>query len=282
MKKPLYITVLTAFTLVCALAYANYNLLIYLFWIVEIAVLFAGEFIGIRAGRRTSFGEKYGENIGAAVSSALILAAYLFEVLIVPSEFRSTALSVMYYPIGAAAVISLVINGGNIAAKKLVTFRARHGAPPSSELTLKKFLPHLFIASGIGSLNAAQTIMFFVLGMWTPMFNGITAVIDILLRVQIANVLGIFINRLVEKRLANNILIAAAVLIPGIKHAKAVISNKPYNSFFPEELLYEKYLLLICGSIIAADIVWAVLKLRKGKTGHKTIDTVNSDLTDQL
>lgn len=39
MKTPLYITVLTAFTLVCALAYANYNLWIYLSWIVEIAVL---------------------------------------------------------------------------------------------------------------------------------------------------------------------------------------------------------------------------------------------------
>lgn len=265
MKKPLYITVLTAFTLVCALAYANYNLWIYLFWIVEIAVLFAGELIGIRVGGKTPFGEKYGENIGAAASSVLILAAYLFEVLIVPSELRSTALSVMYYPIGAAAVISLVINGGNIAAKKFITFRARHGAPPSPELTLKKFLPHLFIASGIGFINAAQTITFFALGMWTLMFNGITAVIDILLRAQIANVLGIFINRLAEKRLANNILIAAAVLIPGFKHAKAVISNKPYNPYFPEELLYEKYVLLICGLIIAADVVWAVLKLRKSK-----------------
>lgn len=266
MKNPLYITVLTAFMLVCALAYANYNLLIYLFWIVEIAVLFAGEFIGIRAGRKTPFGEKYGENIGAAVSSAVILAAYLFMVFIVPGELRAfTAASAMYYPFGMPAAISLVINGGNIAAKKLVTFRARHGAPPSSDLTLKKFLPHLFIASGIGFINAAQTITFFALGMWTPMFNGITAVIDILLRVQIANVLGIFINRLAEKRLANNILITAAVLIPGIKSAKRLILNKPYNSFFPEELLYEKYVLLVCGLIIAADIVWAVLKLRKSK-----------------
>lgn len=276
MKKPLYITVLTAFALMCELSYAlnSHLLLLFLMWIVEIAVLFAGEFIGIRAGRKTPFGEKYGENVGAAVSSVLILAAYLLEVLIVPGEFRSTALSVMYYPIGAAAVISLVINGGNIAAKKLVTFRARHGAPPSSDLTLKKFLPHLFTASGLGFLDAALTLVFFMLGeLDNIVLRLIVNAVGIALRVQVANVIGVFINRLAEKRLANNILIAAISAWGLIYKIRFIFKSDLSGAFFPElrgsEIFITKTVIVFWAAVIAADIVWAVLKLRKGKTGIK-------------
>lgn len=264
----LYITVLTAFALPCSLAYAaDLNLtLLLLTWLVDIAVILVGELIGTRAGRRSLFGEKYGANIGAGVSSLIMLAAYVFFVAIVPKERRAEAISTFYYPIGLAALSSLVINGCNIAAKKIVTFRARHGAPPVPELTLKSHLPYLFAASGTGVLNAAQEIAFFLLGVWTPLFNCVTSALDIAMRVQLANVLGIFINRLIEKRLANNILIAAAAVFHGFGYVKKVITKNPGVDIFQEEyMIHAKFVVIVWAIVIAADVVWAVLKLRKDK-----------------
>lgn len=265
--KTLYITVLTAFALPCSLAYAaDLNLLLLLLtWLVDIAVILTGELIGTRVGRRSLFGEKYGANIGAGVSSLIMLSAYVYIVSIVPEERGPEALRVFYYTTGMAALSSLVINGCNIAAKKIVTFRARHGAPPVPELTLKSHLPYLFAASGTGVLNAAQIITFFALGMWTPMFNCITSALDIAMRVQLANVIGIFINRLVEKRLANNILIAAAAIFAGLRYVKMIISNDPERYFQEEYMIHDRLVVIVCALVIAADIVWAVLKLHKGK-----------------
>lgn len=275
MKKPLYITVLTAFALVCALPNAvNLNLpLMALLWIAEITVLLVGELIGTRAGRRTAFGKKYGGNIGAAVSSAAILAAYAAEVLIVSAGLGSTALTVLsvaYYPMGAAGSVSLIINGCNIAAKKFVTFRARHGAPPSPELTLKNFLPHLFAAAGTGILESALIIVFFMLGKYDD--TAVRLVINasaLALRVQLVNVIGVFIDCLAEKRLVNNILIAAAAVWGLIYNVRFMLNTDISGVMFPglreSEILVVKITMLMWAAVIAADIVWAVFKLRKDK-----------------
>lgn len=272
MKKPLYITILTAFALVFTLPnITDLNFLfIPLIWLVDIALLFVGELVGTWVGRRSRFGEKYGANIGAGISSAVILAVYAFWVMIIPSENRANAMTVFYYPIGSAGVESLIINAGSIAAKKIITFRERHGAPPSPDLTLKKFLPRLFATAGTAVLEAAMIIVFFFIGQLENV--AVRLIIDLVstaLRIQYAAVIGAFINRLTEKRLADNILIAIRAIFSISSNVLYIVRYDMSGYFFPElresQATICKVMIGVWAAALIADIVRAVLKIRKGK-----------------
>lgn len=273
MKKPLYITILTAFALVNYLpGIVGLNIAaIILFWLADIAVLFVGELVGTLVGRRSAFGEKWGANIGAAVSSALIFASYAFVVMTVPSEARSNALDVLYYPFGAAAVRSLVINAGNIAAKKIITFHERHGAPPSEDLTLKKFLPRLFAAAGTAVVCAASILIFFIMGKYEEIaFRLIVEAFHAALYLQIAFLIGVFIDRLAGKPLAVNIMIAVMAVWCVIPRVRFVLGERSPDAYYPgdyleTEMIAGKIMIGFWAVILIADIVWAAVRIRKSK-----------------
>lgn len=272
MKKPLYITVLTAFVLAFYLPnIVDLNFLfIPLIWLVDIALLFVGELVGTRVGRRSRFGEKYGANIGASISSAVILAFYAFWVIIIPSEGRANAMTVLYYPIGAAGVRSLIINAGNIAAKKIVTFYARHGAPPSPDLTLKKFLPRLLAAAGTAVVCAASIVIFFLLAQYEEIaFRLITEALNAALHLQIAFLIGKFIERLTQKPLAVNIAIAAMTVWCVIPRVRFFLNDTMAGYFFPglmkTEMTVGMVMIVFWAVVLIADVVWAALKIRKSK-----------------
>lgn len=277
MKKPLYITILTAFTMVFYLPnIIDMNFVfIPLIWLADIAVLLVGELVGTVVGRRSAFGEKWGANIGAAVSSAVIFAVYAFGVMTVPSEARSNALDVLYYPFGTVGVRSLVMNAGNIAAKKIVTFYARHGAPPSEKLTLKKILPRLFAAAGTAVVYAASMLIFFKLGKYYEIaFLLIIYALHAALYLQIALLIGVFIDRLAGKPLAVNIAIAALAVWCVIPRVRFILGERSPGAYYPDyyletEIMVGKIMIGFWAAVIAADTVWAVVKIRKSKGKNK-------------
>lgn len=276
MKKPLYITVLTAFAMVNYLPnITDMNFVfIPLIWLADIAVLFVGELLGTRIGRRSRFGEKWGANIGAGISAAVLFAVYAFIVLIIPGDLddlREYAAGVWYYPIGAAAVRALVMNAGNIAAKKIVTFYARHGAPPSPDLTLKKFLPRLFIMAGTSVACAASVVIFFMMGKYSEIpFRLIEEALFVALYIQVAFLIGAFVNLLAEKPLAVNITIAAMAVWLVIPKVRFLSGERSPDAYYPDyylktETTVAKIMIGFWAAVLIADIVWAVVKLRKNK-----------------
>lgn len=272
MKKLPYITILTALALLFRLhAVYSYNPSLLLFWAAGLAVLLAGELIGIRVGK--DFG--YASNIGAAVSSALMLAVSVIWLILVmqvyPADYLGTMWNSIYDMIGFTALGSLLINLGSVAAKRVLIWREHHGALPHAKLTLRAFLPH-FIVTGV--LNVLLPAVFYVTFIFFPdaVLSGVISIplsaLKIAIFAETANMIGIFFNRLLEKRVINNILIAATGIVRIIVNinflSKATDhANPDYVHFSEGDIISARFFIAAWAAVIVAAGVWAVIKRRK-------------------
>lgn len=278
MKKPPYITVLTALALVFRF-HAVYHLnilLLPLTWAAALLVLLAGELIGTRIGK----GSRYAPNIGAAVSSALISAAsaiWLISVMrVYPADYLGTMWGTIYDVIGFAAVSSLLINLGSVIAKRVLVWRERHGSLPSDELSLKAFRAHFIVT---GALNLLDAAAFYFLSLvilnrgildadrYLFICNAFATAFYIAILAETANMIGIFFNRLLEKHVINNALTAivgAFRIVVGIRYLARVndFTNDPFLFASNEDILVSRLSIAVWAAVIIAMAVWAAVKLR--------------------
>lgn len=265
MKKLPYITILTALALLFRLyAVYTYKPILLLIWAAGLALLFAGELIGIRVGKDF----RYSPNIGAAVPSALILTLSIFlaviAVRVYPPDYVGTMWNSIYNIIGIIAVGSLLINLGSVAAKRILIWREHHGALPDEKLTLRAFCAH-FIVTAV--LNILLVAVYYVMLIFFPdaVFSGVLwfpfGVVNIAIAAETANMVGIFFDRLLETRIINNILIAARGTVDIIGYINSLYraslnNNVRYRSFY-------RLMIAVWAAVIIAAAVWAVIKLRR-------------------
>ncbi len=265
MKKIPYITILTAFSMLFWLgSYTYMNILfVPIIWAVTLAIVLAGELIGTRVGK----GARYASNIGAAVSAALILGVYALFCLYT-KELRPQAPTIFYDAFGVVAVRSLLINLGSAAAKLVLVWREHHGALPSDDLTLKAFLPHLIANAALGVLDAAAYLLMFLFlyeFLLTSFASMIFSALNIVILAETANMIGIFADRLLEKRFINNILIGVVGIVKLTINIRSV-AVKHNSLFYSDLLLSEWYFNIIAWAVIlATDIVWAAVKYKKAR-----------------
>lgn len=265
MRKIPYITLLTALALLFRLYTAHSpNPVLPLIWAAGLALLLAGELLGIRLGK----GARFASNIGAAVSSALILTVSIIRLIIVmqsyPADYLVTMWSSIYDITGFIAVASLLINLGSAAAKRVLIWREHHGALPDKGLTLRAFRAHFIVAAALNVIYVAAyyvTIIFFP----DMIFSGVMwfplGAINIAIAAETANMIGIFFDRLLEKRVINNILIAARgtadiIAYAGYLSREQLIADAYSRSF-------NRFMIAAWTAVIAAAAVCAAIKLRK-------------------
>lgn len=273
MKKVPYITVLTALALLFRLhAVYTYNpIMLPLTWAAGLAVLLAGELIGTRVGKDF----RYAPNVGAAVSSALILAVSIIWLILVmqiyPADYLGTMWENIYDIIGFIAVGSLLINLGNVAAKRVLIWREHHGALPHEKLTLRAFRPHFIFAAVLNVLLPAVfyvTFIFFPDAVLSNVISIPLSALKIAIFAETANMIGIFFNRLLEKRVINNILIAATGIVRIIVNVNFLSgatdpAGQGYTYFSKADIIAARFFIAAWAAVIVAAGVWAVIKLRK-------------------
>lgn len=276
MKKTPYITVLTAFALLFRLyAVSSYNPLLLLVWMAGLAVLLAGELIGMRVGK----GFRYAANIGAAVSSALILTVSIIWLLFVmreyPADYLDEMWSAIYDIIGFIAIASALINLGSAAAKRVLVWREHHGALADEGLTLRAFRTHFIAAAAMNVISVAAVYVILIFfsdlfsdrSMWGIIWIPVS-VLNIAIVAETANMIGIFFDWLLEKRVINNILIAARGIVGIFVNVKFLTSvSKPVVEdwvYVTETgILSARVGIAAWAAIIAAAGMWAAVKLRK-------------------